>query len=197
MKKLLLYFLFWAISFFCFLLFSNRFLKKETQSLAKAEVIVVLGYPSLDSNNISPIQKTRVDKAIQLYNNDYAKKILFSGGAVQNKFIEAETMKSYALKNGIPNENILIETESKNTEENIELCYNILAGKNISDIIVITSKYHTKRSNYIFSQYPLNVQMQGTAYPNEFGPFRKTGAILIEYLGFLRYFIKGGSKSTA
>jgi len=189
MKKWQVYLLVCGISIIVFFLFSVKFLKKETTSLSPADVIIVLGYPSLNNGEISPLQKSRIDKAITLYKENFASKILFTGGAVQNKFVEAQIMKEYAVKNGIDKEAIILETVSQNTEENVVLSFEILKENNYTNVIVITSNYHTHRSFYLFSQHPLNIQMQGVSYPSDYGYLFKAQAIVVEYLGFLRYLL--------
>jgi len=190
MKKWQVFLLICGISIIVFFLFSNKFLKKETSLLSPADAIIVLGYPSLDNGEISPLQKSRVDQAIALYKKELAPKIIFTGGAVQNQFIEAHTMKDYAVKNGISEETIILETASQNTEENVIFSLEILNENNFTNIIVITSNYHTRRSFYLFSQYPLDIQMQGVPYPSDYGYLFKAQAIVVEYLGFFRYLLK-------
>ena len=190
MKKWKVNLLVCSIAVIVFFLFSNKFLKKETVSLSPADVIVVLGYPSLDNGAISPLQKSRVDQAIVLYKKKLAPRIIFTGGAVQNQFTEARTMKDYAVKNGISEEVIMLETASQNTEENVAFSFEILKEYNYTDVIVITSNYHTRRSFYLFSQHSLNVQMQGVSYPDTYGYLFKAQSIVVEYLGFFRYLLK-------
>ena len=165
-------------------------MKKETKNLEPADAIVVLGYPSLNNGKISPLQKSRVDIALELLKNGLSDKLVFTGGAVRNEIIEAETMKTYALKNGANENQILLEIVSSNTEENAEKCFQLLETKGIKNIILITSTFHTKRAAYLFEKYDWMVMTKAAPYPKEFGTVKQGTAIVIEYLGFARYLLK-------
>ena len=101
------------------------------------------------------LQKYRVMKAVQLYKYKNIQKIIFSGGNngisnyENNKVPEAILMKELALKMGVKEEDIIVESNSKNTIENIKNVYNILKKVDVNKIIIITSQFHLKRSYLI------------------------------------------------
>jgi len=177
------------VLFISFLLISAWYLTIETAQLVPAEVIVVLGYPTLDNGKISFMQKSRVDKGIELYRKKLGKKLMFTGGAAWNDFVESETMKAYAISEGIPAQDIFIETTSTNTDENAEFASKILLEKNYSDIIIVTSPYHTRRANHLFKHFPFKVQIKSAPYPPMAIKDRFL-ALLNEYYGFARHGIK-------
>jgi len=94
----------------------------------------------------------RLPKAIQLYNEGRAKKILFSGGVIWEgtNFTEAQLLKQKAIELGIPEEDILTEDLSLHTKENILASLLILDRAfelhNIKRIIVVTTRYHMRRT---------------------------------------------------
>lgn len=112
----------------------------------------------------------RLPKAIQLYNEGRAKKILFSGGVIWEgtNFTEAQLLKQRAIELGIPEEDILTEDLSLHTKENVLASLLILDRAfelhNIKRIIVVTTRYHMRRTllnlktfmpNWITIQYVL------------------------------------------
>ncbi len=103
------------------------------QSLEKCDLIMGCGCSNLEI----PI------KCAKLYKDGYAKKILFTGGLgkITKNFFnksEAEIYKDIAIKQGVNEKDILIETKSKNTVENFKFSSNILKNNNIkSDKILI------------------------------------------------------------
>jgi len=103
------------------------------QSLEKCDLIMGCGCSNLEI----PI------KCAKLYKEGYAKKILFTGGLgkITKNFFnksEAEIYKDIAIKQGVNEKDILIETKSKNTVENFKFSSNILKNNNIkSDKILI------------------------------------------------------------
>ncbi len=98
--------------------------------------------------------KYRVPKAVELYNANRSNTILLSGGTlVETEYgliSEAEIMKQKAIELGIPEENLIIETESKTTQENM-LCSLLALERtkkltNVRSILHVTTRYHMRRS---------------------------------------------------
>lgn len=70
-------------------------------------------------------------RAVDLFNCGKGKYLIFSGGygeITSNIFDkpEAEVFADIALKRGVPEEKIILETESTNTGENVRLTYELL-----------------------------------------------------------------------
>ncbi|SDN70856.1 DUF218 domain-containing protein [Paenibacillus sp. yr247] len=104
--------------------------------------------------------KYRVPKAVELYKNGRAPKLLFSGGTVwegQSNKAEALVMMEKAIELGVPDEDILIEKESKHTKENVISSLMILDRAfmlhNLRRILVVTSTYHMRRSYLTLKTY--------------------------------------------
>lgn len=179
------------------LLFAANFLLIEnTKSLQKADAILVLGYKVNDDGNLSPTLKSRVDKGIELYKQGLAKYLIFTGGAVANKFTEAEAMKQYAIEKGINNNVLFAETESQNTIENIYFSNTIFKSLAAKKVIVVSSAYHTKRAKKIIENYPYKTQFVAVQYPTEVGFIGQIKAIVHEYLSWTYYTLNGWEINT-
>jgi hypothetical protein len=93
----------------------------------------------------------RVPEAIKLYKQKRAPRILFSGGMQwdgQND-VEAKMMREEAIKQGIAKKDILIETLSKYTKENVlfssEVMESSIGLANVQRILIVTTAYHMRR----------------------------------------------------
>lgn len=101
----------------------------------------------------------RVAKAVQLYNQKRASKILFSGGVVTKPTgkVEAILMKEKAIALGVPEEDIWVETESLNTAQNvIASMFTIEKNMHIASvkhILIVTTSLHMKRCLLTLSRY--------------------------------------------
>ena len=93
----------------------------------------------------------RTEEAIKLYKNGWAPKLIFSGAA-QDKSgpSNAAAMKQIAISEGVPEEAILIEEASVNTEENARNTRNLVKNNNLNRIILVTSAYHQRRASLEF-----------------------------------------------
>jgi uncharacterized SAM-binding protein YcdF (DUF218 family) len=92
------------------------------------DAIIVPGYP-YDPKSANGILKERLVWANYLYQNGYAKNVIFSGSAVHSPYVEAEVMRLLALQLGIPDSHIFLETKAEHTTEN--LYYSQLLAKKL------------------------------------------------------------------
>jgi len=102
------------------------------------EAAIVLGAATWQDQP-SPVFQARIDHAINLYQREIIKKILFTGGLNEGKtHAESVTAKNYALNRGVPHTDILIETTSTTTIENyitpISYYYNTIYKAHYSSV---------------------------------------------------------------
>jgi uncharacterized SAM-binding protein YcdF (DUF218 family) len=118
----------------------------ESDEIKKAEVIFVFGGP----------ETKRAKKAIDLYNEGLASKILFTGQ--KSSFMpdvettEAEFYAGMAKDAGIESSNIILETLAVNTPENAVNSLALLnnMGMQPKSFILITAEYHMRRAYLTF-----------------------------------------------
>nr|WP_216594930.1 YdcF family protein [Domibacillus robiginosus] len=114
--------------------------------LVKTDVAVVLGAAAWDDEP-SPVLRERINHAIWLYENKYTEKLLFTGGkGKSDKFAESEVARDYAIQKNVRSEDILIETKSKITEENLTYAYDIAMEKNLKTVAIVSDPLHMKRA---------------------------------------------------
>lgn len=98
----------------------------------------------------------RIWQAINLYHLGKVDKILVSGDngyLLEDGLCEAQQMKEVLVQNGIPEEDVLTETVSRNTYENaLESKKVIDANPDISSVLLVTSALHMKRSKACFEK---------------------------------------------
>lgn len=106
----------------------------------------------------------RVNTAVEAYKKGRVRKLIFTGGAngVSNQnndqIPEAIKMKDLAIKLGVSEEDILIETDSNNSFENVDNVFEILPN-NINCISIITSEFHLKRCMAIIKKKFPNMEI--------------------------------------
>ena len=109
--------------------------------------------------------KYRIPVAVHAYKAGRAKKIMLCGGKLRDfpegKFSEAQHMRQAALALGVPEEDIILETNSQNTVENILYALTELQRtfwlNRVHRILLVTITYHMKRSlavaQYLFPNH--------------------------------------------
>lgn len=93
----------------------------------------------------------RLERGKKLFESGKVLKLVLLGGITgKNKISEAQAGKHYLVDNGVPEESVLVEDKSRHTLENLQFAREMLShrpGQMSEQIIVlITSRYHLKRS---------------------------------------------------
>jgi uncharacterized SAM-binding protein YcdF (DUF218 family) len=115
--------------------------------LEPAEVIIVLSGGAYD----------RGMYAAQLFEEGYAPKILCAGGntppdfeALQMDVLESELTVYFMGELGVPESAMTVIPESTSTLEESEVLLEYLKENGIKSCIVVSSKFHTRRVNFVF-----------------------------------------------
>lgn len=95
----------------------------------------------------------RTAEAVELFNEKYAPIIIFSGAARDEGVSNASVMKSIAIKQGVPEEKILVEEKAQDTFDNAKYVQEIVEQYNIRSIILVTSPYHQRRAAATFREF--------------------------------------------
>lgn len=110
---------------------------------------------------------------------------------------EAVTMKTLLLQLGVAENEILTETESRNTFENAQFVFKAVAEQKFANYILVTSGFHMKRSELCFQMQGMTVvaapadrlQAHKPVYPHV-ANFYFNNMVAHEYGGILKaYFL--------
>lgn len=145
-------------------------------------ILIVLGYPAEDNSNPGPILKARLDKAIELYRAGIARKVIVTGAAVDNEFVESEVMAVYLVHNGVNHEDIFIESNARNTYENALMVSRIMQEKGYVHAVVVTSSFHRMRAEKFFNKHIKNVTIVPAPFPKGFPLVKRVLYELKEYI---------------
>lgn len=127
----------------------------KVDQVTKADAALVLG-AGVWGDKPSPVFEERINHAIWLYQNGYVKKIIFTGGKGEDgDYSDSSIAKRYAMEYFIPGEDILIEEESRITQENIANSIKITDENNISTVIIVSDPLHMKRAMLMAEDYGL------------------------------------------
>lgn len=164
------------LSFFMLLFFTNRLVTDQfihwwerpfdAKVLTKNyDVAIVLGGTSSFNQKTNQIEwresADRLLYPLQLYQQKKIKKILITGGSgrISNSIArEADYLQKYLVSLGVPQEDILVEKESRNTYENGLYSRHLLdsLGLSKSRLLLVTSAVHMRRSEAIFAKAGFN-----------------------------------------
>ena len=127
----------------------------------KADYLVVLG-AGLIGEEVTPLLASRINRAIRLYKKSkHPVKIIMSGGQGPDEVIsEGEAMARYAVKQGVPIEDIIIEDRAVNTYENIQFSRNLMDGET-PKFAIVTNHYHVLRALLIAREQGIQCEGYG------------------------------------
>jgi uncharacterized SAM-binding protein YcdF (DUF218 family) len=140
---------------------------------AQFDVILVLGNPAADNGSIAPLAKSRVLEGIRQYHAGVAPRIMMTGGAVRNQFVESQVMMQFARSQGVPASALYTEEDSRNTIQNAYYSYRILQANGWTSALVVTSPTHVRRASLIFNHYPLAWRMDVAPWPPDYPLWKK------------------------
>jgi vancomycin permeability regulator SanA len=139
--------------------FRRVILKEQTDvEIDTPDAILVFG-GSIKKGQLPQNAKYRVEKAVELYNQELAPNMLMTGykSISDNKTpkeTEAQLMKDYAIELGVDENDIFLEEQAQDTIANIIYSKLIMDEYGWKNMIFVSSDFHMERikliSDYIF-----------------------------------------------
>lgn len=166
---------------------TKKQIKTDYSELKNIDCVLVLG-AGVWGDNPSPMLEDRLLKGIELYNKGIAPKIIMSGDHGQDDYDEVNIMKEYAIKKGVPSEDIFMDHAGFSTYESIYRAKEIFGVKNL---IIVTQEYHLYRALYIANRLGLNAYGVNSD-PREYGGqlYREVREILARNKDFVKCMFK-------
>lgn len=167
---IILYILFFI--FLCFIVINvvvcTHFKKAGNNNGQKRDVIIVLGYPAKSDGTVSPILRERIKKAAELYHNGVSEKIICTGAAVANNYVEAEIMARSLIEFGIPEYDIIPEKLARSTYENIVNSKKIMQDKKLNTAVIVSSPWHLRKASSYAFRLKIDHTVEKSNFPVEY-----------------------------
>jgi len=123
--------------------------------LTRFDAIIVLGSPADRDGNPTPAMMARVTEAVHEYERGVAPRLILSGAAAHNQFVEAQVMAATAHAQGIPESAIFEEPQALDTIQNACYSERIMKEHGWRSAEVVSSASHLPRTGIIFSEMPM------------------------------------------
>ena len=193
----------------------GKYQPPSSEVLSALDVIVILNggiYPSggfLKYPEVSEVTCSRLCSGIRIFKQSSAHILVLSGaGSPSNSKLDskkdAEVMRNFAVRLGVPEDKIITETKSRNTMEHAVELAKLLYSTANKRIGIVTSALHMLRSekafkrkfsddnivpipvNYIYSSLEYNI---GTFLPSS-DAFSMSSRAIHEWLGIAWYSVR-------
>lgn len=109
-------------------------------------VAIVLGAKVWDGGVPSFVLEDRIITAVELYKAGKVKKILMSGDNPTKEYDEPTAMKNYAVKLGVPENDVVMDFAGRRTYDTCWRAKNIFG---VDKAIMISQEFHLPRSIYL------------------------------------------------
>ena len=177
--RLLLVVLFWLAGVAAYITWVG-----QRDDARPADAIIVLGAAAYDAKP-SPVFEERIRHGIDLYRRGLAPKLIFTGGygGVGARFSESQVARRYALRQGVPDKAILIESLSRNTHDNLRQASLLMQQHQLHDVIVVSDPPHMARALRISKE--LGIRAVGSPTPtSRFRTFATRWRFLLQEVYF-------------
>lgn len=174
-------------------LLARHFVPTSNTPLERLDAIIVLGSPADSDGNPTPGMLARVNEGVREYERDVAPRMILTGGAAHNQFVEAQVMARAAEAQGIPAEAIFVEPQAKDTIHNACYAVRMMKEHGWRSAEVVSSANHLPRAGLIFSRLPVlwRVHAAPPVEPESAGDRMAMGALetlkTVHYLIYSRW----------
>lgn len=147
-----------------------------------ADVIVVLGAGENGTER-------RTAHGIALYHDGIAPWMICSGGyRYKDGASEAELCASFAREAGVPASAVILEPESRTTEQNAENAAQIMRDRDLVSAVVVSDSYHLLRARWLFEREDVTVWTSpatdiggaGNVFDTAYHVVRELGALIYQ-----------------
>lgn len=197
MKKVFKYIIIITILAILIILAVNLYIKISTKkqiikennysNIKDIDCIIVLG-AGVWGDKPSPMLEDRLLKAIELYKNGVAPKIIMSGDHLNKDYDEVNVMKNFAIEKGVLSEDIFMDHAGLSSYDSIYRAKEIFGVKTM---VIVTQEYHLYRALYIANKLKVKAYGKGADYREYVGAtYREFREILARNKDFVKCIFK-------
>lgn len=126
------------------------------QELHPADAIVVFGAAEY-SGHPSPVLRARLDHAFELFQQGLAPVVITTGGAASDpSFSEGGVGRDYLMHRGIPERNLIAETQGSDTAQSAMRVAVIMHANGLHSCVAVSDAYHVFRIKRLLKHEGIN-----------------------------------------
>jgi len=170
-----------------FLLVTSLRIVREAgrEELRAADAIVVFGAAEY-SGRPSPVLRARLDHAYDLFHRGLAPVVITTGGAAADpSFSEGGVGRDYLMHHGIPERNLIAETQGSDTAQSAERVGVIMRANGLHSCLAVSDQYHVFRIKALLQHEGIQVYVAPRAGSRPRGHGQRMVAVLREAVSYL------------
>jgi uncharacterized SAM-binding protein YcdF (DUF218 family) len=143
-----------------------------------SSAIVVLGAAQYEGRP-SPVLRARLDHALDLWRKGVAPRVILTGGrGERDTTSEAEVGRRYAMRNGVPDSAIALETEGRTTSESLRAVSKMMEHESDKSVVLVSDPFHMLRLAILAQRLGLKAHTS----PTRTSPISANAAESIRYV---------------
>jgi uncharacterized SAM-binding protein YcdF (DUF218 family) len=139
------------LALFVWAFVARRVAPKSNTNRQSFDAIIVLGTPADSDGNPTPELLDRITEGVHEYERGIAPRLIVTGAAAHNRFVEAEVMARVAESQGVPAAVVFEEPRALDTIQNACYSARILQSHGWHSAEIVSSAAHLPRAALIFS----------------------------------------------
>jgi uncharacterized SAM-binding protein YcdF (DUF218 family) len=157
------------------------------QEIHPADAIVVFGAAEY-AGRPSPVYRARLDHAFSLFQRGVAPVVITTGGAGDDpSFNEGGVGHDYLMKRGIPDANLIAETQGANTAQSAERVGVILRTNHMHSCAAVSDEYHVFRIRRLLEHEGVQVYVAPRPDSRPHSAWQRAVAVVREAVSYLAW----------
>jgi len=157
------------------------------QQVDPADAIVVFGAAQYYGRP-SPVYRARLDHAFDLYQRHIAPVVITTGGSgADAKFNEGGVGHDYLMHRGIPEQNLIAETQGSDTAESAERIAVIMRTNRMHTCTAVSDEYHVFRIRKLLEHEGMKVYVAPRSDSRPHSAWQRAVAVSREALSYMAW----------
>ncbi|HIS94899.1 MAG TPA: YdcF family protein [Candidatus Ventricola gallistercoris] len=134
----------------------------------ESDAIIVLGAQVLADGTPSVALERRLTAALEAYEEKPQLIITCGARGLDEPRAEGEVMRDWLIERGVSPDDVVPETSSFNTRENLEYAQAIMEHRGLQKALIVTSDYHVARALALCEQVGIDATGKGSPSKPEY-----------------------------
>jgi uncharacterized SAM-binding protein YcdF (DUF218 family) len=157
------------------------------EELHPADAIVVFGAAEY-SGHPSPVYRARLDHAYDLFERGLAPVVITTGGSgADPSFSEGGVGHDYLMHRGVPERNLIAETQGSDTAQSAERVAVILRANAMHTCLAVSDEYHVFRIRQLLEHEGIRVYVAPRPGSRPKGQWLRWVAVIREAMSYLAW----------
>jgi uncharacterized SAM-binding protein YcdF (DUF218 family) len=153
----------------------------------KADAIIVFGAAEY-AGRPSPVYKARLEHGLTLFRQGMAPVVITTGGSGQDpQFSEGGVGHDYLLRRGIPEQNLIAETQGSDTAQSADRVATIMRTNGMHSCIAVSDAYHVFRIRALLRRKGVAVELAPRPESRPRSAWDRFSAVMREATSYLAW----------